>query len=132
MVTVIVALGTLQIGCQEGSDRSEADKDSQSPQTLTRGPETRTSQKPTGRINGVAFSPDGTQAASVGGEYGKPGQVKVWDATSGTESLTLKGHTDGVSSVAFIPDGTRLASASNAKTVKVWDVTARQKERGKK
>jgi WD40 repeat protein len=33
-----------------------------------------------GPVFGVAFSPDGKQIASAGGEIGKPGEVKVWDA----------------------------------------------------
>src|SRR5262249_18653372 len=42
------------------------------------------------------------------------------------ENLTLKGHTDIVYGVAYSPDGKRLASASNDKTVKVWDVQTGQ------
>src|SRR5262249_49071256 len=74
----------------------------------------------------VAFSPDGRRLAASCGDYSKPGEVTVWDASTGQEVVTLRGHTDAVIGVAFSPDGRYLASASYDKTVKMWDLTTHQ------
>ncbi|OCK98220.1 HET-domain-containing protein [Cenococcum geophilum 1.58] len=50
----------------------------------------------------------------------KPAMGDGWSACL----QTLEGHSDYVSSVAFSHDSTRLASASNDRTVKIWDASS--------
>ncbi|MHC1768592.1 MAG: protein kinase [Verrucomicrobiia bacterium] len=80
-------------------------------------PSTRCHRK---RIRGGAFSPDGTQAASVA----EDGVVVVWD-TSTFRPLRVfdKAHMNAVFGVAFSPDGRRLATSSGGRdAVKLWDL----------
>ncbi len=73
----------------------------------------------------VAFSPDGKLLASASGNFGQPGEIKVWDVATGGERFCLTGHKDFVSCVAFSPDGRRLASANGGVytpgEIKIWD-----------
>jgi WD40 repeat protein len=74
-------------------------------------------------VHGVAFSPDGGQLASAGGD----GDVRIWNSRTGNLVRTIKkAHTDSVVCVTFHPDGSHLATAGADRLVKVWDLTTGQ------
>ena len=70
-----------------------------------------------GRINEIAYSPDGRLLA-VGSSIG----IWLYDADTGKELNIILGHTQSVNSVSFSSDSRTLVSSSGDKTVRLWDV----------
>src|SRR3954452_24489115 len=62
-----------------------------------------------GKLDAIAFSPDGLKLATASGDSRS---VTLWDVESGREWASLAGHQGPTWSVAFSPDGRRLAVAS--------------------
>jgi WD40 repeat protein/tRNA A-37 threonylcarbamoyl transferase component Bud32 len=75
-----------------------------------------------GKVNRVAFSPDGSLLAGVGVDQ----TVRLWDAATQRELPRLLGHVERVTDVAFSPDGQWLATSSTDRTVKLWPATPRR------
>ena len=70
-----------------------------------------------GIINGISFSPDGTQIA-VGSATG----VWIYDTNTGAELSLLTDHKSRAGEVAFSPDGKTLAGGMYNKIL-LWDIT---------
>jgi WD40 repeat protein len=80
-----------------------------------------------GKVNSVAFSPDGMTIYAAGGEPGLGGSVIAWKVNDGAIVRTFVGHLDACYAIALSPDGKLLATGSYDQKIKLWD-TATGKE----
>jgi len=74
-----------------------------------------------GKVNSIAYSPDGLHLASGSDD----GSVRLWDTVTGRETISPLRSGDGnitVSSVAFSPAGKFIASGAVNGAIHLWDV----------
>ncbi|MDB9503668.1 hypothetical protein PN441_11355 [Spirulina major CS-329] len=74
-------------------------------------------------VTAVAITPDGKHALCA---YSDEFLLKLRTLKAGRELVTLSGHSDWVEAVAIAPDGKRALSASQDKTLKLWDLETGQ------
>jgi WD40 repeat protein len=88
-----------------------------------------------GKLDAIAFSPDGLTLATASGDSRA---VTLRDVATGQERASLADHRGPIRSIAFSPDGTRLAVASGVVPavaerangdrvgeIRLWDLTGR-------
>jgi serine/threonine protein kinase len=74
-----------------------------------------------GRVNALAWSPNGQRVASVGADK----TLQVWDASTGKKYFIHRNPSSTITSVAWSYDGRYLATGANDKLVQVWDTVTR-------
>ncbi len=75
------------------------------------------------RIQAVAFSPDGTKLAAVGGSPGRFGEVQLWNVASGALDRSLLLGGDTLYGGSWSPDGRLLAFGGGDTSVRALDTT---------
>jgi COMPASS component SWD3 len=48
--------------------------------------------------------------------------IRIWSAEDGRHLATLAGHLEGISDISWAPDSQIVASASDDKTIRLWNI----------
>ncbi len=70
-----------------------------------------------GRVNGLAWSPNGQRLLSASSDK----TVRVWDVNTRKQTVMILGHQKSVDWVAWSPGGRRIFSHSESEAVRLWD-----------
>ncbi|HYG77984.1 MAG TPA: c-type cytochrome domain-containing protein [Planctomycetota bacterium] len=74
------------------------------------------------RIEGLAYSPDGTMLAACGGAPGVYGEILIWDTATAKLKASYKISPDSLYGISFSPDNTKVAVGGADKTVRLISV----------
>ena len=79
-------------------------------------------QAPMGRVNNLAFAPDGKTLASG---MSWRNTILIWDVPNRRLLSVLTGHKEDITTMVFAPDNITLASVDDDGMVHLWDITGR-------
>ncbi len=84
--------------------------------------------KQTRWVTSLAFTADGNQLVTGGGEslLYRAGDVKIWNAKDGAQIASLEGQPTIVWSVALSPDGQKLITSGYDGKIIVWNVAEKK------
>ena len=68
-------------------------------------------------VNGVAFSPDGTELATAGDD----GTIRVWDVSSGVERCRIAAHPEKAFQLLYSSDGRKIVSCGDNPHIRIFD-----------
>ncbi len=97
---------------------------------VTSGEEIRRFEGHQAPVRSVAFSADGMQILSGGGNVqvgmnrAVDNRIILWDATTGDMIRQFEGHSAPVRSIAFGPDGKTILSGSDDTTMILWNISS--------
>lgn len=74
-----------------------------------------------GRVNALAWSPNGQRLATVGSDK----TLQVWDVITGKKYFVHRNPSSTITCVSWSYDGRYLATGANDKLVQVWDTITR-------
>ena len=81
----------------------------------------------TADVSNIVYSPDGTMFAD---NNSSDNTVELWDISydqfNAKHTSTLKGHTKDITSIVFASDGNTIATASEDRTIILWDTNSKE------
>jgi eukaryotic-like serine/threonine-protein kinase len=77
-----------------------------------------------GVIQSISWSPDSQLLAAASGNFGPPGQIKIWNAQSGQITKELKGLKNQAVAVAWSPNQEWIAGSTSNGAILIWDAAS--------